>query len=810
MIPGMRLPKILLYIALLLGPTLAAAQDAPASAATVATPAQILDDARDQLDGIAKTLKTGAVTDSEKIDAMRAQALDAQAKAQAVATDLAPQLDAVSQRLTDFGPAPIKGGSEAADVAAQRRDLQKNHDAIDSQIKQAKDAATLSGQLAAQLVDIKRSQLQAQLAVRTASPLTRDFWVGPTDAFSRDRQLLRQLGSDVRQDFADAMTPPNRTPFLICAFAALLLLTLVRWLIERTVLRLTTNRVPAGKLRRSSMAVGITLVSTLTTGFAGLLVYMGLNWNEGTLSGDVVTLAHSFATVLFFSAFIAGLGRALLSPRRPSWRLLALTDETVDKIKHLPRLIALAGLIMVFGNRLNSTIGASLNASAMLDCFSALTISGLMALGLLQLARAHREPRQDGTRPPPRPAWASLLILASGVAVVVVWIAVLIGYVTLGRLIAVQMIWVSMVAASTYLLMHLVDDLFDTLLTSKSPLGQRAQHSLGIEANKLDQLSVLFSGISRVILFLVGLLVATKVFGTGPSDIATLTSKISEGIPLGEAKIQPDKIIYAILAFVIGLAIIRVLKRWLETKLLPQTSIDEGMRSSITTLLGYLGGVIVFASAMLTLGLSIQNVAWVASALSVGIGFGLQAIVSNFISGLILLAERPVKVGDWVVLDDAEGDIRRINVRATEIQMADRSTVIVPNSSLITKTVRNMTLANPQGRVLIKLPMPLDTDAAKARELLMQAMKDHPSVQPTPAPSVSLDSVDHTAMTFVAVAYVGSPRDAGGVKSDLLFEILSRLRKAEIPLIRPQDMVIRGGQVAADKTGADPGSDSVT
>ena len=121
------------------------------------------------------------------------------------------------------------------------------------------------------------------------------------------------------------------------------------------------------------------------------------------------------------------------------------------------------------------------------------------------------------------------------------------------------------------------------------------------------------------------------------------------------------------------------------------------MRSSLTTLLGYVGGIVVIAIALSALGIGVERIAWVASALSVGIGFGLQAIVQNFISGLILLAERPVKVGDWVVLGTSEGDVRRINVRATEIQLGDRSTLIVPNSEFITKTVRNMTLRQCRG-----------------------------------------------------------------------------------------------------------------
>jgi small-conductance mechanosensitive channel len=166
----------------------------------------------------------------------------------------------------------------------------------------------------------------------------------------------------------------------------------------------------------------------------------------------------------------------------------------------------------------------------------------------------------------------------------------------------------------------------------------------------------------------------------------------------------------------------------------------------------------------------------------VGIGFGLQAIVQNFISGLILLAERPVKVGDWVVLGNAEGDIRRINVRATEIQLGDRSTMIVPNSEFITKTVRNMTLSNAEGRVLIRLPMPLTTDAQSARDVILSAFAAHPGVLKDPAPSVTLDGVEVGVLIFQAIGYVQSPRLAGGTRSDLLFAILDGLRKAELSL----------------------------
>ena len=226
-------------------------------------------------------------------------------------------------------------------------------------------------------------------------------------------------------------------------------------------------------------------------------------------------------------------------------------------------------------------------------------------------------------------------------------------------------------------------------------------------------------------------------------------------------------------------------------ELLPNTRLDAGMRMSMVTLLGYVGGVLVVVMALATLKVGLQNIAWIASALSVGIGFGLQAIVSNFISGLILLAERPVKVGDWVSLNGVEGDIRRINVRATEIQLWDRSTVIVPNSQLITQNVRNVTLANALGRVKFSVPMPLDTDAARARDLILEALNAHPATLDTPAPYVQLDSIDAGNLVFSAYAYTRNPRDASTVKSDLQFAVLAKLREQNLPLIRAQDMVVR-------------------
>jgi small-conductance mechanosensitive channel len=803
--PPMRILRIF-FIALLIagaGPSFAQADDA------ATTPAQQIDDLRGQLDGVEKAMKDDKITDSV-IDDLRGKATDIAGKADKVSSSLQPNRDAAKARLDQLGPAPAAGTKEAPELAAARKDAQKGFDAIDGQIKQVEALKLEAQQTGNQLSDLRRTRFQDLISQRTNSPLSKPFWSEPAAAFPRDMANFRNFGSTAGTDLAQSWSEGNRTALISCVLAGLLLMTVVRLYIETRVRHLTSNRMPPGRLRRSALILGITLTSALTTGLGTQLLYTGINWND-TLSADTDTMAKAFVRIVFFGAFVAGLGRALISAKKPSWRLPPLTDETALRLRRFPMIFSLSVVLFYVLHELNRTIGTSLAATVVTSSLQAIVFTVVMAIALTRLSRTHRHAAAAAAMegeagdvvadaPAARPVWASLFVAAAWAAIVASWIGLLTGFVAFASFMAGQVVWTVIVVAAIYLAMRLVDDLFETLLSEKGPMSARAQAVFGMHPKLLDQAGVLLSAVSRLALFLFGVTTVLSGFGAGASDILAFSGKL-QSLEIYGFKLQPDRVLTAIGMFFLGLLAVRVIKTWMSEEYLPRTSLDPGMRSSLTTLLGYVGIIIVVAIALLAMGLSVQNIAFVASALSVGIGFGLQAIVQNFVSGLILLAERPVKVGDWVVLDDAEGDIRRINVRATEIQVSDRSTIIVPNSSFITKPVRNMTLANPQGRVQIKLPMPLDVDPVDVRTHMLEAMHGHAAVQESPAPGVTLDSIDRAAMTFVATCYVGGPRDVGGVKSDLLFDIIARLRGAEIPLLRPQDLVLRSGGVMADVAG---------
>lgn len=797
----------LLAGSLLLGAHPALAQNAPdasnaaASASAAQDPAQALATLSKQLDDIKTSFNSKSTTAS--LNDLRTQSGEIQQQADQLAQTLTPELESAQTRLTVLGPAPAAGAPpETPAVSQQRRQLEREKTKLDGQIKQAQLLSQDAVKFASQVVEAHNEQFQAQLGSRTNSPLGIAFWRDLKKSFPDDIARIERAKDLLLEDAGIAWEPDNRQPLLLCLIGALLLIVPGRWLAERLALAIASRYMPDGHLRRSAMTAIFTLTVTLSIGLAAWLVHQGFNWND-TLDEEVETFVQGLVRMTFFSAFVAGLGRSLLSVQRPSWRLPALTKFTARSLRWFPWLLAGAFLLLGFLERLNTLAGASLPATVCTRAFLALLVTGLVGVALTRAKRARTTQRQQGEKPPQHALWVGGLFGVAMLGVVVAWLAVLTGYVALGFFISWQMLWIGMIVASLYMLSHLQRDLFHTLLNPHGRSGQRLQSTFSIQPHTLEQGSTVLSAVAQILLLLVAVGTLLVPFGGGPQDIFAHIGNVFSSLKVGQLTIKPGAIFNALLVFALGMVAVRIVRRWLAEQLLPKTTLDIGMQNSIVTLINYVAVVIVVALALRTADVSLESLTWIASALSVGIGFGLQAIVSNFISGLILLAERPVKVGDWVSMPGVEGDIRRINVRATEIQLSDRSTMIVPNSQFITQNLRNVTHGNALGRVKLSLPMPLDTDAAKVREIMLEALHANESTLDTPAPAVTLDDVTTTAMTFTGVAYVHSPRDASAVKSALLFDILSRLAKAQLPLSTPQSMIVRNlGPLGEDSPAA--------
>ena len=282
------------------------------------------------------------------------------------------------------------------------------------------------------------------------------------------------------------------------------------------------------------------------------------------------------------------------------------------------------------------------------------------------------------------------------------------------------------------------------------------------------------------------------IWGAKATDLQSAWALVVEGFSVGDISISPmDFLIFGVV-FAIGYFITRVLQGVLRRSVFPVLRMDAGAKAAVLAGIGYVGIVISALVAISTTALDLSNLAIVFGALSVGIGFGLQNVVNNFVSGIILLIERPIKVGDWVEINGVHGMVRRVNVRSTQIQKFDRSTMFVPNADLISGVVTNMYHGDGQGQLILPIGVAYGTNVRRVEEILLEAAAAHPMVLRDPAPFVIFKDFGASSLDFELRGVMVDVNMIVRLPSELRFSIYQRFEDEgiEIPFAQ-SDITIR-------------------
>lgn len=737
--------------------------------------------------------QTSTATNSKELDELGDATQELSADVDKLQSQLVPQRTQVQAQLDVLGPPPAPGASpETPAVAQQRAALNARKAQIDAALKQVADQKTNLSNLNDQFAKLHRSLLRNQLAFRSGSIFGAQFWLPLFHLSPDDVRRLEDFNDELRDMLRSSWTPGQRAITTLLLIAALAAWLGGRRIVERGLAWVCLNRLPPTRLRRSALALSTALATLLATAVAVQVLYLALA-RHYELTPSMTDLWDQFAKLAVTCALIAGLGRALLCTKHPSWRLPALADPVALAMKPFPGVLAALLLISGTIESINRIVDTSLSVTLFGRGIVSLVVALTVGASILRANRVRSALAASGEAPEDRSTLAGLIHAGVTVAIVVSLVALLIGYITVARFITYELVWFEIVLCSVYILTQLTRDASESLFSVNLSTGKQIKHLFALDDRHLDQAHTVVSGLGTSLLMLVAAIaLLTGGFGTTPSDLLDSAVAMVGGQRLQSLNIMPDRIMNAVIGFAIGFYLLRSVRRWLDGEFMPALGMDAGMRVSLITLFTNVGYVLLVLMTLGLLGVKWSNLAWIVSALSVGIGFGLQEIVKNFVSGLILLTERPVKVGDMVSIAGVEGDIRRINVRATEIQLSDRSTVIVPNSQLISQNVRNVTMGNStQGVATLMLTFPLNTDPEQVRDLLLDAYREHPAILDKPAPSVTFSQLAPDGITLSVTGYVSSPRIASSTKSDLLFEILKQLRAAKITLSTPQMLVVQ-------------------
>jgi len=786
--PRLGRARMIAILAILLG-LLASAISANAQSNTQA-PAPV-GVARLALDRMEATLKNDHLSTDELVD-LAATGVPVRDLLQKRIAELEPRAAQAEARLKQLGPAPAANAPpEPEALATERAQLTKDFATLNAELKQARLMAVRAEQLAQTIIERRYSAYARELFTRSWSILDPRFWGGVADALVDDSRRVANLGLNWLRFIASEGTVARVAAALATLFVAIIavILGLRQWRLWARAQHPTSR---FGKAVRSLMALvrGAVVAPLLVLAAVEILRIFGM------LPPQFNEITRGLVTATALGGFGYGVARGVFAPYEPERRILSISDRRAQLLSRHLTAAALLIALFAFLDVVQKAIYSPPVLIALASIVFALANAGIILHLLLRLrtgaagAEDHRVPDQSSLR------------IIAWLATIAIVIAALAGYARLADFLAERLLASLIIVGAFYLLVVASDALFRDVFAADTPRMRAIAANLGLRPRRLGLIGALLAGVIRLLLLFLALIVIAGPWEGTATDVVGAIQGFSFGFTIGEATISFRAVLAAVAVLVIGIVITRAAQRWLETQVLPRTEIEPSLQLSVGMIFGYVGVIAAIALSLGALGIDLQKIALVAGALSVGIGFGLQSIVSNFVSGLILLTERPIRVGDWIVAKGEEGFVRRIRVRATEVETFDRASVIIPNSDLISGVVKNWTHGNILGRVTVKVGVSYDSDAEKVREILLGIAAEHPSVLKEPSPYVLFTAFGDSSLDFELRCIISDIQRRLSVLSDLNFTVLTRFREMGIEIPFPQRVVhFAGAEVPSSVPG---------
>ncbi len=514
-----------------------------------------------------------------------------------------------------------------------------------------------------------------------------------------------------------------------------------------------------------------------------------------TNSNFGIVLANILYYLLYIT-LIRAISRVILAPWNGKWRLFNISDEKAERIFNATTLsIILLGsiaCIINISNYFEISSELKLLLEVISDAFKAFVIIILTsriledekAKEIIEISSQDTTSNNDEQE---ENSTSIRIIIFTSLFAIGTFIISLIGYPGLATFIFNRFILSILLLGAFIITRKFVSDLLRRSIIFWISTFKLRKKFL----SKADfTMSLLITPI-LVMLFLYSLL---RLWGVPSTFMLHGLKKLLFGFKVGGIEISIIAILTGLVVFLASLTVVKIIKKRLSINLLNRINMDEGIKHSLISGTGFVGIIISVILAIVAMGVDLSNLAVIAGALSVGIGFGLQDVIKNLVSGIIILFERPFKVGDWVIIGGEEGKIKQINIRSTELETWTRQSVIIPNATLISSSLINLTHDNNWQRQAIKVGVSYDSDANVVTNLLLECAKSCKKVAKVPGPYVVFKDFGSSSLDFELRFYVSDIWSGWTASSDIRYEILRRFRDENINIAYPQIVVHKSSE----------------
>ena len=706
-------------------------------------------------------------------------------------------ISTLQAQLRALGSAPADGEpAEAPGVAADRAALNDELSKLSAPVTKAELAYSQADEMIRSIDRIIRERQTEELLERGPSPLNPVHWSAGLSALVTSFEAVRaEVAAGLSQPASGSGAITN-LPVTI----AIMLLGLVLMARGRFWTQLLMRIVrPQASVSARWMISFLMSLGDIIVPFIGFLILMKALEVSGMLAlhGNAM-LEYLRSSILVF--LIARWAALRCFPRVDEDRLpldLAPEERRVGRL-YGGALGFIIGLTIFF-YRISLNDGWTVEARVVVVS-PILLLSGLLLIRLARLLSLHTRASKDGAEVEAgedsyRNRLARFLSkVLVGVAVAVPTLAAF-GYFNAAIGLMMPSLLSLMALAALLILQGVINEVY-SLITHR-------------REGASDELWPMLAGFVMV---LASLPVFALIWGARVADLSEMWVSFTRGITLGDLTISPTVFLTFAVVFAVGYVVTRLLQGTLKNSLLPKTRMETGARDAIVSGVGYIGIFLAALIAVTSAGIDLSSLAIVAGALSVGIGFGLQNIVSNFVSGIILLIERPISQGDWIEVNGQHGTVREISVRSTRIETFDRSDLIIPNADLVSGTVTNYTKGSTVGRMIVKVGVAYGTDTKWVEGILSEIARAHPMVLMNPEPTILFKAIGSDAFEFEVRAILRDVNWIMNVTSDVNHEIAKRFADEGIEMpyqqrdiwLRNPETLTRGPSGGSQLAGSGP------
>lgn len=716
------------------------------------------------------------------LDQMRAQIVQWRATFLADQSANGSQIDTVRSQIAALGPTPEKDVPEAADIAARRSELGAQLATLQAPGIKAVEAYSRADGIIRQIDTIIRARQASELLKLSPTPVNPVNWPAGWAVLQQGIKSLWIETTDAWQDEGRRTKLKNNLPAILL-FLALAFLLLLKGpdFMERVTSRLQTGASVRGRtLVAAVVSAGQVIVPVV--GMILLVAAISASGMTGTRSSALFNALPSAAFVFFMARWISG----WLFGTSSAAGLARGNPEARFHVTIIGLILALDVFRRAFTTEVRPPLSLAAQAvwGAPLVCATAIF---LFRLGQILRRSGQSEP---GTKDAAEFRKATVRLIGTALMVVSILgpVLAIIGYVNAANAI----VWPAVNSLAVLGVMILIQRFATDIYVIVTGAGEEGREAL---------VPVLVGALLTVL----AVPVLALIWGARVADLSELWTRFSEGFPIGETRISPAIFVTLMVVFAVGYMTTRLAQGALKASILPRTNLDKGAQNALAAGIGYVGIFLSAIVAITTAGIDLSALAYVAGALSVGIGFGLQNIVQNFVSGIILLIERPISEGDMIEVNGQFGTVKGISVRSTWIETFDRTDVIVPNADLISGVVTNLTRGNLTGRLIIPVGVAYGSDTRRIEAILKEIAEAQPLVLVNPPPNVFFVGFGADSLNFEIRAILSDVNFKMGVQSEILHQISERFAAEgiEIPFAQ-RDIWLRNPEALAPNGVARP------